>query len=70
MTEESETPEGGSSEFEKIQGKNRSLVSELWAFMAENKKWWLLPILSVFLLLIALVVLSTTAAAPFIYTLF
>jgi drug/metabolite transporter superfamily protein YnfA len=43
---------------------------ELWGFMRQNKKWWLLPILVVLLLLGLLMILSGTALAPFIYTLF
>ena len=45
-------------------------MSEFWAFLAQNKKWWLLPIMIVMLLLGTLILLSGTAAAPFIYTLF
>jgi Family of unknown function (DUF5989) len=46
------------------------VVAELWAFIRANKKWWLLPILFVILLLGALVFLTGSGAAPFIYTLF
>lgn len=46
------------------------LVSELWAFVRTHKKWWLLPILFAILLLGALVFLTGSGAAPFIYTLF
>ena len=46
------------------------LVGEFWAFLRENKKWWLAPIVISMLLLGALVMLSGSAAAPFIYTLF
>ena len=46
------------------------LVSEFWDFLKHNKKWWLLPILIVILALGALVFLSGSGAAPFIYTLF
>jgi hypothetical protein len=46
-------------------------VKELWAFMKERKKFWLLPILVVLLLLGSLIVLTQgSAVAPFIYTLF
>ena len=44
--------------------------SEYWAFLCYNKKWWLLPILAVLLLFSILILLSGTAAQPFIYTLF
>ena len=59
------------NEFEKAsQQKQGSLVSEFMAFLKQNKKFWLLPLILVMLLLAALLVLSSTAAAPFIYTLF
>lgn len=46
------------------------LLRELWGFLRENRKWWLLPIILVLLGLGALLVLTSTVAAPFIYTLF
>ena len=48
----------------------QSLFSEFVAFLMENKKWWLVPILVVFLLLGVLIILGGTSAAPFIYPLF
>lgn len=51
-------------------GRRTSLVGEFWQFLGHNKKWWLLPIVLVFFLLGALMLLGGTAAAPFIYTLF
>ena len=46
-------------------------VMELWAFMKERKKFWLLPIVTVLLLLGSLIVLTQgSAVAPFIYPLF
>lgn len=52
--------------------KRSSLWSELFAFLSENKKWWMTPIFVVFGLLAVLLVLAqmVPAAAPFIYTLF
>ena len=47
-----------------------SMVGEFWQFLKHNKKWWLLPIIVVIVLIGALLVLSATAAGPFIYTLF
>jgi hypothetical protein len=60
------------NEFEKAAAdrESESLVSELFAFLAANKKWWLLPIVCVLLLLGVLIILGGTATAPFIYTLF
>jgi Family of unknown function (DUF5989) len=47
-----------------------NIISELWLFMKQNKKWWLLPILLVIGLLGVLVLFSGSPVAPFIYTLF
>jgi len=44
---------------------------ELWAFMRERKKWWLLPIIVTMLLVgLLLVFAQGSALAPFIYTIF
>jgi drug/metabolite transporter superfamily protein YnfA len=47
-----------------------NLLVEYWQFIRQNKKWWMLPIVIMIALLGFLLVLSSTAAAPFIYTLF
>jgi hypothetical protein len=59
-------------DFEKMARKSSesSFAGELWAFMRQNKKYWLMPIIFVLLLFGLLVILSGTAVAPFIYTLF
>ena len=47
------------------------LLSDLWAFMRERKKFWLAPIVIVMVLLGALIVFAQgSVVAPFIYTLF
>ena len=44
---------------------------ELWAFMKERKKFWLLPMIVVLLFFGILIVMTQgSAVAPFIYTLF
>jgi hypothetical protein len=44
---------------------------ELWSFLKERKKFWLLPIILCLLLVGGLVVLTSgSAVAPFVYTLF
>ena len=59
------------NEFEKAgDDQPLTLVQEFLLFVVENKKWWLIPILLSFALIGLLVVLSSTGAAPFIYTLF
>lgn len=50
------------------QGKERGIVAEFVAFMAENKLWWMTPILVVFGLVGVLLLLGATGFAPFIYT--
>jgi hypothetical protein len=46
-------------------------ILELWGFMKERKKFWLLPIILVLFMLGGLIVLTQgSAVAPFIYTLF
>ena len=48
-----------------------SFVRELFAYMGARKKWWLLPILIVLLVLGALLIFAQgSAVAPFIYTIF
>ena len=47
------------------------ILGELWVFMKVRKKWWLLPIIVVLLLVGALLVFAQgSALAPFIYTIF
>ena len=59
------------SEFERA-GKTRqaSLIEEFALLVTENRKWWLIPIPAVLGLVGVLVILGSTGAAPFIYTLF
>jgi hypothetical protein len=50
---------------------NGSLARELWSFMRVRRKWWLLPIIFVMLVVGALLVFAQgSALAPFIYTIF
>jgi hypothetical protein len=47
------------------------LLGELWEFMRVRKKWWLLPVLAVLLLVSMIMVFAQgSALAPFIYTIF
>jgi len=48
-----------------------SFLKELWAFMRARKKYWLLPIFFMMVILGMLIVMAQgSAVAPFIYTLF
>lgn len=48
-----------------------SIVREFWQFLKVRKKYWLLPLVIMLLLLGLLIVLTANSAlAPFIYTVF
>ena len=60
-----------SSEFEDLGREQEStLLREIWTFIKEEKLWWMSPIIIALLLVGILVALTSTGAAPFIYTLF
>jgi len=45
-------------------------LKEIISFIVETKKWWLVPILFVLLIIGLLVIFADSAVAPFIYSLF
>jgi len=50
---------------------NQNLIIEFWEFLRVRKRFWLLPIILVLLLLSAIIVFTESSViAPFIYTLF
>lgn len=59
------------TEFEKSgEQKDVGLFGEFVGMMKQNKKYWLIPLILILILFGVLVILGSTAAAPFIYTLF
>jgi Family of unknown function (DUF5989) len=64
--------DNSSSRFEKVASQHQggNVVGEFWFFLRQTNKWWLVPIVLILVLFGAFMLLSTTAAAPFIYTLF
>jgi hypothetical protein len=53
--------------------RRKSIVSELFLFVRENKVYWLSPIIVAVLILAGIIILGAVgggAAAPFIYSLF
>ena len=47
------------------------LLKELWDFLKVRKRFWLAPIIIIFVILSLLVIfVQSSAVAPFIYTLF
>ncbi|MGC8743723.1 MAG: DUF5989 family protein [Verrucomicrobiia bacterium] len=57
-------------DFEKINPEDLSLFEEFIQMLKHNKKYWMIPILLMLLGFGVLLILGSTGAAPFIYTLF
>jgi hypothetical protein len=51
-------------------GRQKGVIAEFVGLLRENKKYWMLPIILLLLAFGALVILSGSSVAPFIYTLF
>ncbi len=47
-----------------------TLARDLWDFLKERKKWWLAPVVIALALIGFLIAVSSTAIAPFLYTIF
>ena len=49
---------------------NKSLLGEVWDFLKVRKKWWLLPMIIMLVLVAALIIFGASSAlSPFIYAL-
>ncbi len=72
MASHHDTRQGNSADkfAEQAEGTTAGIVREYWDFLKCNKKWFLLPMLVALLLVGVLVFITSSAAAPFIYTLF
>jgi hypothetical protein len=72
MSQEKESESSTSkSQFEAASEEQQlSLFQEFRISIVENKAWWMIPILLVLSFVGVLLVLASTGAAPFIYTLF
>ena len=64
-----EEPSDNFSRIAETEG-DTSIFREFLEFLKTNKKWWLGPLILVMVGLGGLLLLTSTAAAPFIYTLF
>ena len=70
MNEREETS-GPEQDFARLGGGKRgSFWSDYFYFLRVRKKWWMLPLTLALLGYGAMMVLSATGAAPFIYALF
>ena len=64
-------PESQANEFARqSQMKSHSILGEYLYLLKRTKKWWLGPLLAIFALFGVIMMLASTPAAPFIYTLF
>lgn len=64
-------PESGRSQMHRaVDQKQPTIVREFWDYLKTSKSWWLLPIIVALMIIGVLVMLSGTAAAPYVYTLF
>lgn len=48
----------------------QSTLADLWRFLAERRKLWLVPLLVILLVLALVLTIGATVLGPFIYTLF
>lgn len=71
MTEKENGNEDQHEDFADMAAKRQpGFFREYFDFLKHNKKWWITPIVLVLLLAGLLVMLGSTAAAPFVYPLF
>lgn len=64
-------PDGKVNDFVRAgQAGRGSFLSDYVYWVRHNKKYWMLPLLLLLLAFGALMILASTGAAPFIYTLF
>ena len=45
-------------------------MAEIARFAWRQKRWWLVPVIAVCLIITSMLLLSTSPASPFLYTLF
>ena len=71
MSSPDRKPTSQGDEFARAAARKRdSFVTDYLYLLKTTKKWWMLPLIVLLLALGALMILSSTVAAPFIYTLF
>ena len=67
---ENQAPENAEDEW--MDEEAPSILREFIWFLGENKKWWLIPLIVVFVLLAAIFIIAavtgSTALAPFLYS--
>jgi hypothetical protein len=62
---------GAEARFFILEDTKMDFLKDLWGFLQQRKKFWLLPLIVIILMFGALMVFASgSAIAPFIYTLF
>ncbi len=70
-TERQNPSDEPASTFAKAAGERPiGFLAEFWAFVRQNKKWWLTPIIITLLLVAVLVMIGASGGGPLTYTLF
>jgi hypothetical protein len=46
------------------------LLGDVWQFLRETRKWWLVPIVLALIAIGALIVVAGTGVGPLLYTIF
>jgi len=71
MSPSPEGPQKAKNEFlEEAARQRSSFLSDYLYLLRTNRKWWMLPLIALLLVLGGLVLFSSTGVAPLIYTLF
>ena len=61
----------GIARFFKNMSTNMGILSEFMGFLWQRKLWWIIPMVTVLLIVgILFVLVATSGAGPFVYTLF
>ncbi len=70
-TTQNESVNQSTNDFVNYKPKKFQFIRDIWSFMKVRKKWWLLPLLILLVLVGILVVVGQSSAlSPFLYALF
>jgi hypothetical protein len=70
MTSEEDTRSQAEEFTKQAEMAPTSFLGDIFYFLRNNRKWWMLPLIILLLGFGLLMILATTGAAPLIYTLF
>ncbi len=70
MTSAKQQPTSKADDFVREGEKSSTFLGDFLYFLRQSRKWWMLPLIGLLLMFGMLMLLASTGAAPFIYTLF